>query len=121
MSISDKPWYTPKRDGTLDEYLEKRRYGIMPQWGVYPLFKGYDFFQRLWDEGYLEPNVSCIRLMWNWGRYDEHFSITEDGHLEGIQLPAHSGRPGKHDPKKVLSRGPCWEAQILNRNPKKRK
>ena len=109
------PWYTPKRDGPLENYLESRRFGIMPPNAVYPLFKGYEHFQQLWDKGYLEPNVSCIRLMWNIGRHDEHFGVIGEDTIEGIELPAHSGRPGRHSAREILSNGPCWEVHYLRR------
>jgi hypothetical protein len=107
--------YHPKRDGALEEYL-KAHNGFT----CMPLFKGYGQYKMLWDKGYLQPRVSVIRLMWNVGRGDEHFIVTKDNRLEGCTgLEFHSGRPGIHDPKVVLSARNCpvWEAQHLNRKP----
>ena len=64
------------------------------------------------NEGYLRPNHSIIRLMWNFGREDEHYLVLKDGKLKGLELPAHSGREGVHDYKKILN-GVCFEAQYL--------
>ena len=69
---------------------------------VHPLFEGYEQFEFLKSQNLLVPRITTIRLMWNIGRGDEHFDITEDFKLEGILLNAHSGRPGIHDPKEIL-------------------
>ncbi len=69
---------------------------------VHPLFEGYEQFEFLKSKDLLVPKITSIRLMWNIGRWDEHFSITEDFKLEGILLNAHSGRPGISDPKEIL-------------------
>ena len=109
------PWYNPERDGTLTDYFRVHD-GITST----ALFKGYDDFKLLWNEGYLVPNMSYIRLMWNVGREDEHFRLVSKSALEGIAAPAHAGRPGVFDPEKILSEGPAWEAGNLRRRPKKR-
>lgn len=100
--------YNPKKDGTLEAYLETHDGNI-----ACPLFKGFDHFEMLRSEGWLGPRFSIIRLMWNVGRGDEHFGITEDWKLEGIPLEHHGGREGIHDPRIVLAEGPCFEAQQL--------
>lgn len=69
---------------------------------VHPLFEGYPQFEFLKAQNLLVPRITSLRLMWNLGRWDEHFSITEDFKLEGILLNAHSGRPGIHEPKEIL-------------------
>lgn len=66
------------------------------------------------EKGWLQPRISIIRLMWNMGRSDEHFVVTEDHQLAGIHdAPDHAGRPGVHDPQKVLTEGPNWEVHHL--------
>ncbi len=84
--FQDSYYYKLERDGSLEKYLEIHD-GITS----FPLFKGIEIYQKLFDEGYLVPNVSVIRLMWNIGREDEHFLVLEDGKLEGLSLSAHSG------------------------------
>jgi len=110
-----KPWYNPKRDGTLDEYFER-----FDEQQACPLFKGYAWFEKLRDRGYLMPNVSFIRIMWNVGREDEHYRVTADFKLEDIVGSAHSGQQGIHDPKKILARGPAWEPQHVLSTPELR-
>ena len=108
------PEYTPQRDGDLKTYLESRDGRVTTY-----VFKGFKHYKMLWDEGYLEPGISYIRLMWNVGRYDEHFLVRAEHEIEGIEdIPAHAGRPGIHDPAEVLEEGPLFEAHFLNkRNP----
>jgi hypothetical protein len=109
-----KPWYNPKRDGSLEEFLEKFDFSCTP------LFKGYEHYKLLWDKGYLEKDISIIRLMWNMGRDDEHFIVIGEYQIQGLRLPAHSGREGIYDPRILLEEKDCpsWEAQSLNPNPK---
>ncbi len=105
-----KQWYVPERDGDLAKYLSKH-----DGTGVYSLFLGYEWFERLRDEEYLVPRMSIIRIMWNIGRGDEHFLVTEDFKLQGMSVPHHEGQPGLHEHKKLLKKkGPPWEAQDLN-------
>ncbi|MFH1506625.1 MAG: hypothetical protein ABIE94_06610 [archaeon] len=106
-------YYVPERDGPLQEYL-KTHNGR----SAFPLFKGYEMYETLRDEGYLAQHYSIVRLMWNIGRDDEHFLVVDDFQLEGMVAAAHSGRDGVHDPKDILTDdGPPWEAFQLN--PKK--
>ena len=103
--------YDPKRDGNLEEYL-LTHLGYV---GPFNLFKGYEWYKILVEKEYLVPHIGVIRLMWNIGRDDEHFVITEDFRLEGMEAPAHAGRKGIHDPKDILTDdGPGWEAHNLN-------
>jgi len=114
-----KIWYQPEKDGTLEEYLETHD-GL----SCTPLFKGYEHYQMLWDKGYFDPEIGVVRLMWNVGRDDEHFIVLGKYKIKGCNyLPAHAGRPGIHDPRKLLSEKTCppWEAQSLNPRPKPRK
>ncbi len=113
----NKPWYNPKRDGTLGDYLESHGGGS----SAFPLFKDYAHFKMLWDSGYLEPDISFIRIMYNVGRFDEHYSVKGEFGLEGIPLEYHGGKPGIHDPRILLRNVPPWEAQHLNPEPKPRK
>jgi hypothetical protein len=115
MSFRPRAWYQPKKDGTLEEYFLTHDGHI-----TFPLFHGWAHYKMLWDRGYLEPNISVIRLMWNIGREDEHFGVLGEHEIEGItDIAAHRGRPGKFDPQKLLAERDCppWEAQNLNPHP----
>ena len=96
--------YSAKRDGPLEQYFETHDGS-----SACSLFQGYDQFEMLKKEGWLGPRLTIIRLMCNVGRGDEHFEITDDFQLLGLEANAHSGREGVHDPKKVLEEGPCFE------------
>lgn len=119
MNKKSGPQYTPKRDGTLEKYLESHN-GI----SSFALFKGYNHYKLLWNREYLEPNISVIRLMWNFGRDDEHFLVLGEYEIQGLSdLPAHPGREGTFDPRRLLEERDCpyWEAHNLNPRPRKRK
>lgn len=90
-------WYTPERDGSLEKYLETH-----DGFSCFPLFKGIEIYEKLLKEGYLRPDYSVIRLMWNIGREDEHFLVLKNGKLKGLALSAHSGRGGIHDYQEIL-------------------
>lgn len=92
------PYYTPERDVSIAEFLSKFDYG------TFPLFKGYEQYKQLWNEGFLVPDYSVIRIMWNVGRGDEHYNVMNDGRLEGIDAPMHQGNPGVHDARDLLFR-----------------
>lgn len=94
----DQPYYTPERDGSIAEFLSKFDYG------TFPLFRGLEQYTLLWNDGFLVPDYSVIRVMWNVGRGDEHYNVMNDGKLEGIDAPAHQGNPGVHDAKDLLFR-----------------
>ena len=53
--------------------------------------------------------------MWNVGRDDEHFLVTEEGRLEGLEAPRHSGRKGIYNPEDLLMEDVFWEAHRLKR------
>jgi hypothetical protein len=99
--------YSPKRDGPLGKFLAEIGHG------TFPLFQGLKDFEMLQKEGWLAPRMSMIRLMWNVGRDDEHFEVTEDFKLEGIIANAHSGKPGIHEPAKIFENAPPFEAHRL--------
>jgi hypothetical protein len=108
MFSSDSACYNPERDGTLAEYLETH-----DGHSCFPLFKGLGDFQLLKDEGWLEPRISIIRLMWNVGRGDEHFFVTDEFYLEGIENDHHGGRAGIHTPENIFKKAPPFEAHHL--------
>lgn len=112
-----KPQYHSRRDGSLEKHLE-----LHDGFRSHALFKGYRHFRMLWDRGYLVPDISVIRIMWNVGREDEHYLVRGKYKITGIQAPAHSGKPGDYDPREVLSGNcPVFEAQSLNPDPKSRR
>jgi hypothetical protein len=104
--------YVPERDGELKTYLERQ------DGGTFCLFKGYKQYKMLWDQGFLEPDITHIRLMWNIGRGDEFFGVRGLHEIEGYDnIPFHTARSGIHDPKKVLEEGPGFEVHYFNPNP----
>jgi len=101
-------WYKPERDGNLEDYLS------MHDGGSFPLFKGPLWYQRLWEGGHFVPNYSIIRIMWNVGREDEHYTVISKSELKGIEATVHGGKPGIFNPKELLlENGPLWEAHHL--------
>lgn len=110
--MDDSSVYDPEKDGDLIEYLQTHN-GI----SAFPLFRGYQHFKQLWDRGLFVPNRSLIRLMWNVIRDDEYFLVRGEFEIEGVSdLPAHAGRAGVYDPRKLLDKKDCppWEASHLN-------
>jgi hypothetical protein len=106
-----EPWYNPKMDGTLCEYLTLHN-GTFS----FPLFKGFEHYKMLRDGGFLIPDNSVVRLMWNVVRDDEHFQVIEEYKLRGVSyLPAHAGREGVFDPEELLE-GDCPAWEILHPN-----
>jgi hypothetical protein len=87
-TFSTHPWYDRKRDGSLEEYFETH-----DGHSCFPLFKGHAHYKLLWNKGYLQPEMSIIRLMWNIGREDEHFLVKSKDILQGIEAPAPGCRP----------------------------
>ena len=100
----------PSWDGSIEEYLR-----IFHSSSASPLFRGVESFYELRNKGLLLPRWSMIRLMWGLDREDEHFDVTEEYRLEGIQAPAHSGREGIFAPETLLTKRVKWEAQRLLR------
>jgi hypothetical protein len=108
---SNNIWYTPERDGDLEAYL-KEHDGI----SCFPLFKGYAHYKLLWDQEYFIPNISIVRLMYCYIRDDEHYIVTGEFELRGIESSRHGGRAGTHDPRVLLEGdAPPWEAQDIGR------
>ncbi|MFH1977942.1 MAG: hypothetical protein ABIJ92_01300 [Candidatus Aenigmatarchaeota archaeon] len=111
------PWYTPERDGSLARYMEEHDGRVTSR-----LFHGLKQYQLLWDTGYLEPQISSIRLMWSHARSDEHYMVISENELEGIEAAYHGGKPGIHRPKDILiADAPPWEALDLHPHPTARK
>jgi hypothetical protein len=100
--------YDPKIN-SLEEYLK-----VYDGSRAFPLFKGYAHYKMIWDKGLFIPDWSIIRIMFDRGRGDEHYWVTGEFEITGLEHEYHGGKPGKHDPRKVLA-GECsvWEAQHL--------
>jgi|TARA_Y100000310_G_C20026919_1_gene510033 hypothetical protein len=100
--------YNEKRDGSLEEYFKTHDGG-----SAFPLFRGPKIYEQIWNKGYMVPEFTWLRLMWNIGRSDEHFSVQENGKLEGIcDLKAHAGRSGVYSHTEIISddpNTPCFE------------
>jgi hypothetical protein len=79
------------------EYLEFCHENRMPA-----KFKGHKYFASLFEEGIIIPSHSFVRTMYT-GGMDHSYNVTDDGKLEGLELMAHSGKPGVHDPANILS------------------
>ena len=106
-------WYDSSRDGTIKEYIEHCRNEMISK-----CFKGHEQFQQLVDLGYITPNITSIRIMYNIYRDDEFYGVINNFQLEGIILNAHSGKEGIHDPKQILSGDtPYFEVDMMNPNP----
>jgi len=103
--------YCPQKDGSLLDYLENCRSS-----GRDPLFHGIEPLREAFQSGLVRPGFTLIRLMWNFGRTDEHYVIRSRDHLEGILLAAHSGRPGIHPIEDIVNDdAPKWE--LIDWNP----
>lgn len=100
--------YQATHHGTLGHYI-----AVCKSRSLFPVFYGIEQFEMLKQSGWLRPGMSYIRLMWNSERGDEHFLVTEDGKLEGVELNRHSGREGIHEPAHILKGAPPFEAQHL--------
>ncbi len=103
------PWYNPRRDGDIISYLQEHD-GLT----TFPLFKGYAQYRFLWKKGLFVPEWSVIRIMWNVGRCDEHYSVLNERQLKGIVAEYHGGQPGISDARTLLRDAPPWEAQHLD-------
>lgn len=112
--------YIEKRDGSLKDYIRNCKRNCSN-----PLFKGHKAYHMLWDQGYLEPGVSRIRLMFNHARGDGLYDVVSRDEVEGIvrEEEMHSGKEGKYSVLELLSGedSPCFEAEGLNPDPKPRK
>jgi hypothetical protein len=65
-------------------------------------FKGEKYFSSLFQAKIIVPDFSFVRVMYVAGT-DQSYGVTEDGRLEGLDLQAHSGRMGIHNPAEILS------------------
>jgi hypothetical protein len=98
--------YNPKKDGSLKDYLAR-----MNELSENPVFSGYRAFRKLWNHGFIEPDVTQLTFAGS----GEHYLVTGKDSLAGLV------GNGTHDARSMLFKGPAWEAQMLNRHPKKRK
>jgi len=116
--FDSKCYYQPKRDGALDDFLQVQFDSI----GTYRQFKGVGQFNLLWERGYLVPQFSCIRLMYNLGRGDACYAVIDQKTLSGLDAGFHSGEPGRHQLRYILTKNaPPFEAHHMEEDPEKRK
>jgi hypothetical protein len=95
------PNYDPERDGSLGEYLFSKE---NPSNGS-ALFRGEGDFRMLKDRKLLLPGITSVRVMWSFGRDDEHYIVDENFNLLGItSIGAHQGNEGIHTPNKIFKR-----------------
>jgi hypothetical protein len=105
--------YNPKRDGKITEYLDT--ISESGRYGEYAIFTGTKPYQLLWDAGHLIPDVSFVRIYFGLDRMDEHYRARTRDRVEGMEGPAHAGKPGEHDITAVLKDAPYWGAEQLRR------
>jgi hypothetical protein len=105
----DTSCYLPERDGALEQYLAAQFRG-----DVFRLFKGFEHFELLRAQGWFVPGMSAIRVMYNVGRGDEIYSVTESFQLKGIEHSEHGAPPGIVDPAVLLAKAPPFEAHSLH-------
>lgn len=115
FAMTRPPYYVPELDGSLEEYLRER-----DGFSATPLFFGSDSYRLLWDEGWLIPEISVVRLMWNIGRDDEHFFVINRDTIQGTGgTSRHAGRPGVFrieeifDKPQILDIRLCFEVSGL--------
>jgi hypothetical protein len=113
--------YTRERDKSIADYLQRLAGtdDVTRETWAAAFFQGFETYQELWNDGYLLPGFSHLRIMYNHARYDEHYWICEGGLLEGADLPAHAGKPGIHKPQDILIDG-VPEFEIGRPNPSPR-
>ena len=107
-SLENDATYNPRRDGSLDDFLSTHT-----GHRAFPSFKGYEPFKLLWDQGYLSPGLTTIRIIWNDERENEHYLVLEEFKLMELKSCTHYGIPGEYDPRKLLVEGSFWEAIYL--------
>ena len=109
--------YTPDRDGTIEDYIRMSKNQRVPL-----CFKGYEQFQNLVNLGYIEPNITLIRVMYNHDRGDEFYGVIDDFKLEGMLVNVHRGKEGIYNPEEILLEDtPYFEVDMVNPNPIPRK
>jgi hypothetical protein len=105
--------YRGSIDGDIKKYLKK----MHENGAVCPSFKGYEPFKQLLDLGVMLPEVASIRLVHGQGS-DEHYILVDENSLEGVELKAHSGKPGLHNAEILLTTTQApfcfWEAGNLD-------
>ncbi|MBL7147651.1 MAG: hypothetical protein ISS82_02390 [Nanoarchaeota archaeon] len=99
--------YNPSKR-TLEEYIMHCK-----EEGIPPTFIGPESFFNLTISlnGKITPNISFIRILKD--ETDEHYLIGLDGKLKGIILPKHSGKPGIHEPEKILLDNTVWQLENI--------
>lgn len=84
----------------------------------FALFRGSVHYRVLQRLEVLIPGFTVIRLKLGDGRFDQHYQVTDDFSLEGMQAEAHSGVEGIFTPEALLDGDvPSWEAHNLRRSP----
>lgn len=101
--------YTPERDGDLLAYL-------LPQidgGSCMRLFYGLEQFNLLRNEEWIKPGMTHLRFMYNVGRGDAHYLVTEDWKLEGIAANHHEGEAGIFELEGIFNGAPPFEISNL--------
>lgn len=104
-----EPWYKPRRNGSLEQYLLAH----MSASSGTSIFRGHYWYREMRKRGYIVPG-SEIRLLWSIGN-DEFYAVDSKYMLKGQRCGPFSGKPGTHDPRKILTYdGTVWEVQSLD-------
>ncbi len=110
--------YEPTKDGTIEDYIRHCKDEWIPI-----TFKSYSHYKILWNKGYVDPQIACIRLCTS-RRPDESYIVIDENEAEGIDLPPHKGKPGIHKINELLNYGDLfeyYEVSPLNPHPTPRK
>ena len=100
---NDGPWYMLERDGSI-EYLK-----VHDGFSSSPLFKGYDFFEKLKTAGRLKPGSGIRVVGFNSMGFDESYWVNADYMLEGITGTMFAGKEGIHEPEEIIKSSTLWE------------
>ena len=104
--------YNPGRDGPLKEYIERH------DMATPAAFKGSKHYEMLWDEGFLIPNVTALRLYWSCAGDDDYFVVKNREQIKGVfRAEGLSAKLKVHNVKYVLDHGLLFEARYMERNP----
>lgn len=99
-------WYKPERDGSLEDYLK-----IHDGFFSFPLFKGVEIYERLFEMGFLSPNYSIIKVICK-NKEEEHFVVVKEGNVKSLEAEARLRVECIYEAKDILmSDDTIWEVQ----------
>jgi len=99
--VKKEKWFceTEKNYGSLEKFITERIKG-----GAEPLLFGCTPFLYFFEKGLLQEG-DIIRINLRGNHIDEHYTITSEGNLEGIEAAGgqYSGKNGTYNPKEILN------------------